>query len=672
MKKWLVFVLALILVVAAGWWIWSLGSVPAEPTPQVTLQVDAQPVQVQRAGQTAWTNGNTGDVLLPGDSVRTAPSGAASLEIFGQGESRLAANSQVTIQSAQHATESGMPLVVDLQLVSGRVWSRVLRLFDAQSTYDVRTDTVVATVRGTAFDMNVQATGTVLWVSSAAVQVSAAKQGSLAPSADSQTTVSEGLMANFDPDGKLLSSQAISDSAKQTDWFISNSNRDTAFVSSTDASIQTRFNGMRAETPGSLLDDVAKISEWTHLAFAGDGAPELYARYAARRLAAIKTQMDHGSPGAALQAYSAEEEDINAHANGPDGAAYRISMQHELVPVFMLLQDVVPSSPSYPLKQKLEDLNVTLAGTDQLETAYARLLAIDARLDEASNLIGSASFDDAQGLLNTALQGIQNVERDIDHLPDDTPADQLDAVRAKLYGLKARETSISVKLATAITPPTSQFPLDVGSTTSTSSTLVTVPTAPTSTDETVSSTASAYVSLELSASPSPATAGDEVRLVAKAVDANGDKTDVTGKTQFSVASSAASVNGPVLSALAPGNVTVHASFTDNGQPFTATLSLPILRKPAVLQSLIVLNKGGAVLSYGETASITVMAEYSDGSQKDVTASSELTSSNTVLGYFTSNLFHAGSTAAGTDSVIATYKEGTVTKTSSLDIEIVSR
>jgi hypothetical protein len=670
MKKWLVFIVGIALLGIFGWWIWSLGELPAEVAPALTVHVDARPVQIRRAGQANWNDANTGDELKVGDAVRTGDQGAATLDVLGQGESRLAPQSQVTIQTAQPSSQSGSTLLVNFSLDAGRLWSRVLRLFDVQSTYEVHTNIVVATVRGTAFDLNKTATGTVLWVSDSAVQVSGSEEGSMAPSPSSQFTVSEGFMASFDPSGTLLNQQAISDAAKQGDWFISNTTRDAAFVEAASKAVQSQFASMHSETPGSVLDDVAQLSEGIHLTFAGDDAPTLYARYAARRLAAIKALMDQGSPGQALQAYSSLEEQITSRTAGTRGAEYRAAIQHELGPVFMLLEDVVPSSPSYRFKQRLEDLNVTLAGTDQLDTAYARLLAVDARLDEAAALINSSSLDDARGLLDTARQGIANVERDIDHVPDDVSPDRLNAVRAKLYALKARETSIRTRLATALQPPTSEFPVsDQGSATSTSSTLETV-TTPTSTTETASS--STYVSLSLTVSPATVFVGDTVKLMAVATDANGVKTDVTAKTQFVSASDAVLLNGPLLSARAPGSAAVRASYTDNGKTLTASLTVSVQAKVPVLQSISVVARGSTVLAWNQTVAILVQAQYSDGTQKDVTAATQLTSSNTVLGYFTSNQFHAGTTAAGTDTVIATYHEGSVTKTASLDIQIVSR
>ena len=667
MKKWLVAGIGLLLVGMGAWWVWSLGQLPAEATPAMTLQVTAEPVQVRRLSQQEWMEAKTGDTLSVGDSVRTGSGGSATVQILGNAESRLSSDTQVTIQNAQPPSSMGVPFLVNLVLESGRAWSRVLRLFDVQSTFQVHTDTVVATVRGTAFDLSKSTTGTVLWVSDSAVQVSGAEEGSLAPSPASQFTVSEGFMANFDPSGKLLQQQAISDGSRQSDWFISNTTRDSAFVQSAAQAVATQFASMRSETPGSLLDGIAKISESIHLTFAGDDAPELYARYAARRLAAIKVLMDGGRPGQALQAYSTLEEDMTTRSTGAKGDLYRRSLRRNLVPVFILLQEVVPNSPSYRFKQRLEDLNVTLAGADQIDVSYTRLLAIDARLDEASMLITTSSLDDARGLLDIARQGISNVERDIDHVPDETDATRLEAVRAKLYALKARETSIRTRLATAIQPPTNQIQITEGSTTSTSSTIETV--VPTSTPSVASST---FASLSMSASPSSPVAGDTLHLTAIATDEAGSKTDVTAKTQFSLTGTAASLNGPVLSTRAAGTIILKGVFTQDGRSLTATLTISIKPKAAVLQSVTVVTQGSTVLAYNETVPILVRAQYSDGSQKDVTTLAQLTSSNSVLGYFTGSLFHAGSTAPGTDTVIATYREGNISKTSSLDIQIVAR
>jgi hypothetical protein len=67
--------------------------------------------------------------------------------------------------------------------------------------------------------------------------------------------------------------------------------------------------------------------------------------------------------------------------------------------------------------------------------------------------------------------------------------------------------------------------------------------------------------------------------------------------------------------------------------------------------------------------VTVQATMSDGSTKDVTNEASLTTSNFVLGYFTKNLFHAGTTATGTGQIIATYGKDLRATT---DVVIMSR
>ncbi|HWQ99343.1 MAG TPA: FecR domain-containing protein, partial [Candidatus Methylomirabilis sp.] len=153
MKKWaIVIVVLLVLLGAGGWWFWSLAAVPGEAAPNITLKIDRPPVTVRGPGATVFEEATSGMTLTSGWTVKTGEGGQATLTLFRQAESRLDQNSEVTISDATQSADDPTKTVVTLDLGIGRIWSRVLRLFDLDSRYSVKTSSVVATVRGTAFD----------------------------------------------------------------------------------------------------------------------------------------------------------------------------------------------------------------------------------------------------------------------------------------------------------------------------------------------------------------------------------------------------------------------------------------------------------------------------------------------------------------------------------------
>ncbi len=160
MKRWPLILIGLAVLVLASWWFWSLGNLPVEAAQNVTLQVVKGTVSIQHAADTNadWVEGQTGEALTVGDRVRTRASSEAVINLFGKAESRLAENSELQIDAAIAETDQ-QPLSLNLHLIGGRMWSHVLRLLDLDSTVIVRVNNVVATVRGTAFDVDAQVAG---------------------------------------------------------------------------------------------------------------------------------------------------------------------------------------------------------------------------------------------------------------------------------------------------------------------------------------------------------------------------------------------------------------------------------------------------------------------------------------------------------------------------------
>ncbi|MBI5654060.1 FecR domain-containing protein [Candidatus Uhrbacteria bacterium] len=653
MRKWL-FLLFFALILGAGaWYFWSLGSLPEREGQHVSLAIDNQGVEVQRSGSDSWQNATNGDVLNAGDSVRTG-SGAATLTFFDLSQARLAPQSTVRINEVSLA--DGQPFTVKLELENGRIWSRILRLFELDDTFTVTADSVVATVRGTAFELAHSTTGTAITVFESAVEV-----GGL--------VVSEGFTVSFDSSGKLLGTQATGEDLKQDDWVSGNLKRDLVFANASQERLLAHLGDLDAAKPDSVLDGLTRMSERLHLSLAAEKAPELYVTYAERRLAAIKRLIERGKSGAAFNALTSVENEVAEKLNGPEAEKYRSPMRRALFEASTLLSQVSPSSPLYRMKQKLEDMQVSLAGDDGLEVAYARMRAIDARLDETLMLIDQSSLDEAASALDAARQGLVNVERDVDHLPEGSPSDRLTALRGKLNVLKAREAAYRVRLATAIEPPQSQLtvPSDgAASSTSSTETGFEAATGTPSVQETES-----YETISLSALPGQPKVGDSVRLKVRAIKADGSQVDVTSQSTFDV-TGPAEASGSVLTPNGIGKINITAVFLTEKDRFEARLALDVTEAaPIVLQSLKLTTTAPVSLVFGATAVFTATAIYSDGSTKDVTASVSFSASNLRLGFMDKNVFNAGQDTAGQVQVVGTYKEGDKTVTAFHDFNIVA-
>jgi len=657
MRKWLI-LLVLLLVGVGAWYFWSLGSLPAAAASKTTLTVDSEPVEIKHAADSAWTQAKTGDELKAGDAVRTGGRGSAAINFYDLGRSELAPASEVTISGLQPGDGQSATFAVHLDLVAGRLWSRILHFFELDDAYTVAANSVVATVRGTAFDLWKQGNGTQVAVTDSAVEVSGPEQ------IDAPFVVSEGFRLNFDASGKVQGTERLSDDALQSDWFTLNVRRDAAFVRQSNDGLEARLRRMNGALPGTWLDGLCRLSEKLHLMLQRDRTSELYAGYAERRLYAIRQLVVSGKSGAAMSALTALGNELNARLGAADDATLRKLLKKSYSEISTLFLDIGPASPLYRMKQLLEDESVILAGSDKLEVVYTRLKSIDARLDEASALIAQNSLDEAKTALDAARQGLTNAERDIDQLADSAPRDRLSALRGKLNMLKAREAAYRVRLATALQPPESS--LNAATTTELlGGTASATPATATSTP------ASQYTNILLSAMPGNPQVGDKVQLKVMALDEAGKQSDVTDRSTFSL-QGPARLSGSMLVPSASGTVDVTADFEDQSDRFEAQLQLVVRAAPVTLQSLQLTTASPDNLTFGSTAALKAAAAYSDGSTKDVTSAATFSSSNLTLGYMTGSVFNAGRTATGTARVVGVYAEAGKSVTAYHDFNIIGR
>src|SRR5260221_9485562 len=132
MKKWFGFGALLAALALAAWWFWSLGALPAEASHPLRLQASQGTVEVKRSGQNDWQTVTGATDIAKGDSVRTALNSNATISVYGSGETRLGSQTEVTISDTTAPANTSAPFLMRMQLSSGRVWTRLLRLLDLE------------------------------------------------------------------------------------------------------------------------------------------------------------------------------------------------------------------------------------------------------------------------------------------------------------------------------------------------------------------------------------------------------------------------------------------------------------------------------------------------------------------------------------------------------------
>jgi hypothetical protein len=115
-----------------------------------TLSIIAVPVEVASNGSDLFADATQGQLVLPGDVVRTGSGGLAVLTFFDGSESQLASDSQIQVQRADYAPA---PNIVLLQNAGVSV-NRVIPL-PPGGNFETDTPTAVGLVRGTSYVVSV-------------------------------------------------------------------------------------------------------------------------------------------------------------------------------------------------------------------------------------------------------------------------------------------------------------------------------------------------------------------------------------------------------------------------------------------------------------------------------------------------------------------------------------
>ncbi len=118
-----------------------------------TISIISGGVSVRHAGSADFVTVQDGDILVAGDTVRTAADARAVLTYFEGSTVEIEPSSELVINAANGNPDGST--VIQMTQNAGRTWHVVTHLVTGNSKYDVSTPTSTASVRGTAFTVDV-------------------------------------------------------------------------------------------------------------------------------------------------------------------------------------------------------------------------------------------------------------------------------------------------------------------------------------------------------------------------------------------------------------------------------------------------------------------------------------------------------------------------------------
>jgi hypothetical protein len=148
------------------------GSAPSTLT---TLSAAERDVFVMKAGTDSWAEAEVGMSLGVGDSIKTDDDSSAEITFFDGSTIELQAGTEIEITSLDISTDTGSTTIT-LEQTIGNTISRVTKLLDPASRYEVETPTGVVAVRGSAMQVYVIEDGTT-WAINLEGEIRASAQG---------------------------------------------------------------------------------------------------------------------------------------------------------------------------------------------------------------------------------------------------------------------------------------------------------------------------------------------------------------------------------------------------------------------------------------------------------------------------------------------------------------
>jgi len=156
-KVFLTVMLALILLTGTSFSTFVPVYSSSSPIPECTLSILYGTVEVQEPGSSNWEQAVNGMSLITGTRVRTAVESRAML-IFFEG-STITLDSDTIIEIRQLDFNEKQSTMIILKQWLGRTWSRVVKMVESGSYYEVETPSATAVVRGTQFLIEVDEVG---------------------------------------------------------------------------------------------------------------------------------------------------------------------------------------------------------------------------------------------------------------------------------------------------------------------------------------------------------------------------------------------------------------------------------------------------------------------------------------------------------------------------------
>ena len=615
------------------------GAPPEREAPTATVAVAEGQAFLLPKGGLEWVAVGVPTPVSPGDRVRTGENSSAVMVFFDQSTARLDADTEVEVEALEVDGENFTNQRVNLAVVAGRVWSRIVKFLDADSSYTVETSTLVATVRGTAFltDVREEENHRVFVLENklgvSLVRPSQIPGGprTLGPASE----VAEGEEAGresvptFEVIGELVRVKKFLEDVRRDNFIVRQLKQDEEFLKAVQ---EARERKVRRLAPGALPGSVGyplkRLGEKLRMSLTTDpeARRELRLAYASRRLSEAVQLVRAGKEKQAAAALKIYNRDLFEEMRRIDPRAPTLTRE-QAVRRFKKVRGRI---------REHEDLISALGVGGGLKDFVARELLRDPEISRLEIPELTKRIDDAYREPPRVLEEPLYKPRIIEAEPAPTAPESPES---------GKEPLTNTNKPTATEPP----PTNANTPTNTNQPAAVTP-----------------VSLAVLGTKSIMTLPDTQQFRAMIVYSDDSTKDVTELADWSL-------QGDIIGSIRYGFLTTSeigsASVTAVYQGLRGSYS--VLVKPAVVATLdrVSVSCPNSTISYGGSQQCSATAYYSDNATRDVTNLAVWSLSNPQVGTISSTGYFTATTPTGQTAAIATHTDGDITKSGSFTINI---
>lgn len=373
------------------------------------------------------------------DKIITGSNGAAVISYFDDSITRLSKGTELVVDKLFNPRNNYVDSYVEVSLLDGTVWSKVINLVGEDSSFVVKADDVYTSSKKAAF--NVEKTG-------GRVEVKVFNNTVNVVNENTVDKVVSGQKAVVSDDDVQIAK--ILDSEKESDWVQENINSDKEYLIAVEKKLVTaKMKSIGADTDDDLsLENSLKENTILFLTFGDVEKQKVSLDLAEKKFVAAEVKLhgqtleeaDQKEVQAAIDEFSKQVTNYYSlikevgYTDKDYAAELKSYADDKLLVLKKDLSPVLPDSPLYALKDQVDKLLVSGA-TDEKQIAEIKLDQVMSKLSDAEEVADTGSGQlVAEGLISESKQNIDEAVKMIESIDNTKIEDKKELVdRASDY-----------------------------------------------------------------------------------------------------------------------------------------------------------------------------------------------------------------------------------------------